>query len=306
MRSYMLKRVLQGIVTLLGAVTLVFFLARALPGDPVDLMLGEHATAESRIALREALHLDDGLAVQYIRTLSGLSRMDLGTSLRTGRPVREELLRAFPLTLFLGGTALLWACLFAFPFGTLAALRPESRADGFLRLLSTAGLALPSFLVGPLLLLAFAVLLPLFPISGADETGALILPSLTLSVPLGALLSRMVRASILQEAGREYVRTARAKGLGPVRTFVRHALRNAMLPILTLVGLQFGTVLTGAVITEKIFRWPGLGTLILTSIESRDYPVVQGTVLLFAAVYIATNLLTDLAYAWVDPRVHHG
>lgn len=306
MRSYILRRLAWGLCSVLGAATLVFFLGRALPGDPVDAMLGENAPLARKAELRAALHLDAPLPVQYVRFLYGASRGELGTSLRTGRPVTTELAEAFPRTLRLGLWALLAACLLGLPLGGFAARAPNSRADGLSRLASTAGLALPSFFLGPLLLLGLAVLLPLFPISGCDEPGAVVLPAATLALPLAGALSRVTRASFLAETGREFMRTAMAKGLTGGRAFWVHAGRNALLPVLTTVGMQFGAVLTGAVLAEKVFRWPGLGTLVLQSIGSRDYPTVQGVVLLFASVYVAANLLADLACAWADPRVRLG
>jgi peptide/nickel transport system permease protein len=292
-----------GLFSLWGAATLVFLLARALPGDPVDAMLGENAPAVRKSELRASLHLDEPLPVQYGRFLAGAGGGRLGTSLRTGRPVAVELAEAFPFTLRLGLMALLLACVVGLPLGGLAARSPGSTADSFSRFMSTAGLALPSFFLGPLLLLAFAVLVPLFPISGADEPGAVVLPAITLALPLAGVLGRVGRASLLAESGRDYLRTALAKGISVRRAFWAHAGKNALPPVLTTVGMQFGALLTGAVLAEKVFRWPGLGTLVLTSIGSRDYPAVQGVVLLFAAVYVAANLLADVACAWVDSRI---
>ena len=222
--------------------------------------------------------------------------------MRTGRPVAVELAEAFPFTLRLGLVALLVACALGLPLGGLAARRPGSVADSFSRFLSTAGLALPSFFLGPLLLLAFAVLIPLFPISGTDEPGAVVLPAVTLALPLAGVLGRVGRVSLLAESGRDYLRTALAKGISQRRAFWAHAGKNALPPVLTTVGMQFGALLTGAVLAEKIFRWPGLGTLVLASIGSRDYPTVQGVVLFFAAVYVVANLMADVTCAWVDPR----
>ncbi len=286
--------------------TLVFLLNRALPGDPVDMMLGESAPVEKRAALRQALRLDEPLWKQYGGYLGDLCTGHLGTSLRTGRPVAREIGEALPRTLQLGLSALLLACLMAFPAGLCAARRPGGKADRATALFTTAGLSLPSFFLGPVFLLLFAVELRWFPVSGADEPGSWFLPAVTLALPLSALLTRVLRASVLEETAQEYLLTARMKGLGEGRVLWVHALRNALLPVLTVLGLQFGAVLTGAILTEKIFRWPGLGTLVLRAIASRDYPVVQGAVLLFAAVAVGANLLTDAAYGWADPRVRHG
>lgn len=306
MRGYLLKRLLLALPTLWGLVTLVFLLSRALPGDPVDLMLGESAPIEKRAALRQALRLDEPLWAQYVGYIGDLCAGNLGTSLRTGRPVAEEIAEAFPRTLQLGLDALFLACLVAFPAGLISARRPGGRADHAATLFSTAGLSLPSFFLGPLFLLLFAVELRWFPVSGADEPGSGFLPAVTLALPLAALLTRVLRAAVLDETAQDYLLTARMKGLGEDRVLWVHALRNALLPVLTVLGLQFGAVLTGAILTEKIFRWPGLGTLVLRAIASRDYPMVQGAVLLFAVVAVGANLLTDAAYGWADPRVRHG
>ncbi len=305
MLRYAAWRLLMFVPTLLGLLTLVFFLNRAMPGDPVDIMLGENAPRAKRAELRHSLHLDEPLPRQYLDYLEGLAAGRLGTSIRSGRPVLEELERAFPLTAELGCAAMVLACLIAFPCGLVAARRKTSLPARAADFYSSAGLSLPSFFLGPLLLMAFAVELPWFPVSGADEPGSLFLPALTLAVPMSALLTRIIKASLGEEEDREYLRTALMKGLSPRTAFRRHALQNAMLPVVTVIGLQFGALLTGAILTEKIFRWPGLGTLVLNAISSRDYPVVQGVVLLFAVVTLLVNLSTDLLYAWLDPRVRY-
>ncbi len=303
---YALARILLFFPTLWGLLTLVFFLNRAMPGDPVEIMLGENAAPARRVEMRHALGLDRPLAVQYGDYLAGLATGRLGRSLRTGRPVSAELADAFPRTLELGCCAMLLACLVAVPLGTAASRRPGGPWDATARFISSAGFSLPSFFLGPLLILAFAVKYPWLPVSGADEPGSIVLPSLALGLPLAALLVRIVRTSVGEEAHREYVRAALARGLREGTAFRRHALRNALLPVVTVAGLQFGAVLTGAIITEKIFRWPGLGTLVLTAITGRDYPVVQGAVLLFAVTVLTVNLGTDLLYARIDPRVRYA
>ena len=306
MRRYFLKRLILFVPTLLGLLTLVFLLGRTLPGDPVDIMLGENAAPEARAALRRALRLDEPLLVQYGGYLGDLARGHLGASLRTGRPVSRELAEAFPRTAELGLAALALACCAALPMGLAAARRPGGRVDLAVRAFTTAGLSLPSFFLGPLLLLGFAVLWPLFPVSGADEPGSLVLPAVTLAVPLAAVMARILRASLLAESGKDYLQTARMKGLSEVEAFRAHALRNALLPPLTVLGLQAGAVLTGAILAERIFRWPGMGTLVVTAIKSRDYPVVQGTVLTFALTALLASLTADLLYAWADPRVRYA
>ncbi len=303
MKVYLLGRLLLAVPTLLGVAALVFLLGHALPSDPAEVMLGERAAPAELATLRHEMGLDRPLAVQFAGYLTDLSRGDLGRSLRTRRPVARELTAAFPLTARLGLTALLLALALALPAGAAAARWPGGGLDRAALFFSTAGLSLPSFFLGPLLLLAFAVARPWFPISGPDEPGAVVLPALTLAVPLAAYLSRVVRASLREESARDYLRAARARGLSENRAFFRHAFQNALPPVATVAGLQLGAVLTGAVIAEKVFRWPGMGTLVLTAIGSRDYPVVQGVLLVFAVVTVAANLASDLAVAALDPRV---
>ncbi len=302
MRGFLLKRLFWAVPTVLGVVTLVFLLGHALPSDPAEIMLGETAPPGKKAELRHDLGLDRPLLEQYARYMAGLARGDMGRSFRTGRPVAAELGAAFPLTLRLGLTALLIAVASALSLGGMAARWPGGAVDRFALLVSTAGLSMPSFFLGPVLLLAFAVWRPWFPVSGADEPGAIVLPAMTLALPLSGFLTRMVRASMLEESRRDYLRAARARGLTETRAFFRHAGPNGLAPVVTVVGLQLGAVLTGAVLAEKIFRWPGLGTLVLSAIGSRDYPLVQGAILAFAVVAAAANLFADLAVAMLDPR----
>jgi len=306
MRAYLAGRLLLAVPTLLGVAALVFFLGRALPADPVEVMLGENAPRSEREALRREMGLDRPLAVQFGRYLGELARLDLGRSLKTGRPVAAELAQAFPLTARLGLTALLGALVLALPLGGAAARRPGGAWDRVAAAFCTAGLSLPSFFLGPLLLLAFAVYRPWFPVSGVDEPGAVVLPAITLGVPLAAYLTRFVRAALREEAGKEYLRAARARGLSEGGAFLRHALPNALPPVVTVAALQFGAVLTGAVIAETVFRWPGMGTLLLSAVGTRDYPLLQGCVLAFASVYVVANLGADLAVAALDPRAREG
>ncbi len=305
MTRTLLKRLALFFPSTFAVVTAVFFLGRALPGDPGEILLGEGAAAEARLEWRRAEGLDLPLHVQYGRFLAGLARLDLGRSLRTGRPVVLELGEALPETLRLGTAALILTVLLAFPLALAA-----GRGSGWLRAgasaFSSASLALPSFLLGPLLLLALAVETPFFPVSGSDEPGALFLPAVTLAVPSSAFLSRVLAAALREEAGRDYLRAARARGLGALPAFLRHALPNALPAGVTVLGLQAGALLTGAIFTEKIFRWPGLGSLTLSAISGRDYPVVQGAVILFAVVTLSATLLADLAAAALDPRGRDG
>jgi peptide/nickel transport system permease protein len=291
------------LLVMLGACSLVFLLIHLIPGDPVEAMLGETARAADREAMRSALGLDAPLWQQYLDYLGGLLRLDLGDSLREQRPVASILAERLPPTLVLTSAALLLAVVIAVPLGVLAARHQRGRLDGLAMGFSLLGMAVPNFWLGPLLILVFSLWLGWTPISGMQGPLSLILPAITLGTGLAAVLARMVRASLLEVMGEDYVRTARAKGLAEADVLRHHALRNAWLPVLTLLGLQLGALLGGAVITETIFAWPGIGSLLVEAIQARDFPVVQGAVLLIAALYVAVNTATDLAYLSVDPRV---
>jgi peptide/nickel transport system permease protein len=300
------RRVLLALPTLFGVATLVFFFIHLLPGDPVDVMLGEAASAVDRTRLRGALGLDRPLLEQYLTFLSNTARGDLGRSLRDGMPVSTLIRSRLPATLLLAAAAALLAVAIAIPLGALSARHrgrwPDSAATGFALL----GASLPNFFLGPLLVLLFSVWLGWLPVSGADSAASLILPAVTLGFGMSAILTRLVRAAVLDALSADYIRTARAKGLSELSVFLRHALRSALLPVVTILGLQLGSLFGGAVITETIFAWPGVGRLTLQAIDSRDYPLVQGCVLVIACGYVATNLLTDLAYHHLDPRLRFG
>lgn len=293
-------------VVVLGVTTLVFLLLHLVPGDPVEVMLGEYASAGDRAALRAALGLDRHLALQWLDFMLGLAHGDLGVSLATGRPVAALLGGHFAMTALLAGASLAVAVVIGVPLGVLAALRAGRAWDTGSAVLAVLGMSVPNFVLGPFLMLIFAVGLGWFPIGGADSARALVLPAATLGLSLGALLARMTRAALLEELGRPYVLAARARGLPAARVVVGHALRNAALPIVTTLGLQLGALLGGAVVTETVFGWPGLGQLAVESIHRRDYPVVQGAVLLIALSYVLVNVLTDLLYARLDPRIGSG
>ena len=291
-----------------GVTTIVFMLQRLIPGDPVEIYLGEQAMAVDKDRLRKERHLDEPLLVQFGYFLKSIGDGTLGKPLyQKGRTVSELIFRRYPATLKLAGAAILVAMLIAIPLGVLAALRQYSIFDHAAMAASLLGIAVPVFWLGPILLLIFAVKLQWLPVSG-DEEGwrSLILPAVTVGCALAAMLSRMTRASMLEVIREDYVTTARAKGLPERRVIWKHALRNATILILTVLGVQFGTALGGAVITENVFGWPGLGTLLIESIRARDYDVVQGCVLVISASYVIVNLCTDLLYAVVDPRVRLG
>ncbi len=306
MVNLILSRIMSACVVIFGVIILVFFLIHLIPGDPVEVMLGESAQPADRELLRQQLGLDKTIAEQLWRYLSGLGEFNLGNSLHARKPVFDLLLERMPATIQLTFSALAVAVLIALPLGTIAAIRHGSIWDQFAIGFATLGVSIPNFVMGPILILVFSFALGWLPVSGSDAPGSIILPALTLGTALAAVLARMLRSTLLEILGEDFIRTARAKGLNELHVVVRHALGNAMLPIITLLGLQLGVLLGGAVITEIVFSWPGLGSLTIESIERRDYPVVQGCVLVISLIYVLVNSFTDLAYAWLDPRIHYG
>ncbi len=303
MRGFVLERLLLAIPTVFGVVTLVFLLLHLVPGDPVDVMLGETARAADKLRLRHQLGLDRPLPIQYARYLRRLARGDLGRSLHSGRPVRRMIVARYPATLELAAGALLVAVALAAPLGIAAAARPHSLLDAVCRSIAVFGAAVPNFWLGPLLILIFAIAVEWAPVSGRDGLAHLILPALTLGMGMAAVLIRMLRATLLDRLGDDYIRTARGKGASEPRVLLTHALRNAVLPVVTVLGLQAGALLAGAIITETIFAWPGIGRLTLLAIQTRDYPLVQGCILVIALTYVIVNLCTDLLYGAIDPRL---
>jgi peptide/nickel transport system permease protein len=301
--SGIVRRLFLTLPTVLGVATLVFFFVHLLPGDPVDVMLGEAASAADRASLRAALGLDRPLGQQYFEFVRRAAIGDLGRSLRDGTPVARRIADCLPATLLLAITAGGIALLIAVPLGALAARHRGRWLDAAATGFSLIGASLPNFFLGPLLVLLFSVRLEWFPVSGADSLAALALPATTLGLGMSSLLTRLVRAAVLDTLGADYVRTARAKGLPEPTVFLRHALRSALLPVITVFGLQIGGLLGGAIVTETIFAWPGIGRLTLQAINGRDYPLLQGCVLVIACGYVATNFLTDLVYQRLDPRV---
>jgi len=304
--KHLLARLGAALVVVLGVCTLVFLLIHLVPGDPVEAMLGENAQPADREAMRRALGLDRPLAEQYLDYLGGLARLELGTSFQDRRPVAAILTERLPATLELTLAALALALTLALPLGILAARHRGGPLDSGAMGLALVGVSIPNFWLGPLLILCFSLWLGWTPVSGREGPASLILPALTLGTGLAAILARMVRASVLEVLGEDYIRTARAKGLTESRVLWGHALRNAWLPILTLIGLQLGGLLGGAVITETVFAWPGVGSLLVEAIQGRDYPLVQACVLLVSLTYVLVNTLTDLVYTWVDPRIRWG
>ena len=303
MTSYLIRRLGQAIPIALLVSTLVFSLIHLIPGDPVEMMLGEGAQRGDVERLRQQLGLDRPLGAQYLSYMGGLLRGDLGSSLHFGEPVTRLLLERYPATILLAVASMLVALAVALPLGILAAYRRNSFVDHLSRFFALLGVSIPNFWLGPMLILVFAIRFDLFPVSGRSGPASLVLPAITLGTALAGLLTRMVRTSLAEELHRPYLVTAEAKGLSKAAVVLRHALRNASIPVTTVVGLQFGALLTGAIITETIFSWPGVGRMVIQAIQLRDYPLVQGGVLAIALTYVVLNVLTDLLYALLDPRI---
>ena len=306
MPSFLLSRLLSMFTVLLGVITLIFFLIHLVPGDPVQAMLGETATPTDLEALRQALGLNEPLFTQWWLYMSNLFQGDLGNSLYSKEPIVDILIERFPATLELAGAGLLVAILLALPLGSIAALRKDTVYDNGAMVFSLLGVSIPNFWLGPMLILLFSLTLGWLPVSGREGGLSLVLPAITLGTALAAILGRMIRSTLLEVLNEDYIRTARAKGLRESAIVVHHALRNASLPTITILGLQLGTLLGGAVITEIIFAWPGIGQLTIESIQRRDYPLVQACILLISVSYVMVNTFTDILYGWLDPRVRYS
>jgi peptide/nickel transport system permease protein len=305
-KQFIWRRLLLLLPTLFGALSLVFLLVHLIPGDPVEVMLGETASGADKQELRRALGLDKPLATQYRTFLTKLAVGDLGSSLFEQASVSEIIGQRLPATLELALCAMIAALAISFPLAFLAARRPGSSADRMALLFSLLGLSLPNFWLGPLLMILFSIQLGWMPVSGRGGVLHVILPALTLGLGMAAILTRMLRASLLQVARAEFVQTARAKGLSEKSVWLKHMLRNALLSVVTIMSLQFGALLAGSLITETVFSWPGIGRLTVQAIQTRDYPLVQGCVLVIAVAYVLVNILNDIIYKWVDPRVSYG
>ncbi len=306
-----MKRVLRSLLLRLGytlpvlwlVVSVVFLLIHIVPGDPVEQMLGEGARTEDIAALRHLYGLDQPLGTQYVHYWRGVLHGNLGRSIRLNDSVTHLVLTRYPFTVELTAAALVIAILLAVPAGIAAALRRGTSRDHAISVVSLLGLSFPAFALGPILMLLVSIKLGWLPVSGAGDLSHLVLPAVTMGSALAAILTRMVRTSMLEELGQDYIRTARAKGL-PERTVVyKHALRNALIPVITLIGLQFGALLAGAIVTETIFSWPGIGRLTVSAISNRDYPLLQGCILAIGLTYVLVNLATDILYVVVNPRI---
>lgn len=303
MLRHLLHRLLYTLPVLWLVVTVVFLLIHLVPGDPIQQMLGEGASGVDIQAARHAYGLDVSLGRQYLNYWKGVFHGDLGQSIRFNQNVFKIILQRYPATIELTLAALLVALALAIPAGVHSARRRNRWDDRLLSFVSLLGLSFPNFALGPILILLFAVQLGVLPVSGSGTLAHLVLPAVTMGGSLAAILTRMVRTSMLEELGQDYIRTARAKGLPEDVVVYRHALRNAMVPVLTVVGLQFGALLAGAIVTETIFSWPGIGRLTIQAISSRDYFLVEGCILAIGLTYIGVNFFTDLLYTVVNPRI---
>ena len=299
----LLKRLLGTIPVIFGVLLLTFVLVHSIPGDPVEVMLGESATSADREVLRQNLGLDEPLPIQFFQYVAKVAQGDLGVSIHSKKPIVDLLAERLPATVKLAALALMIAISIGVPLGIVAALKVDRWADNLATVLSLTVSAMPHFWLGPLLMMVFALWLGLLPVSGMDANTSIILPALTLGFGLAAILTRMTRASMLEVLHEDFIRTARAKGLPEKIVILKHALRAALLPIVTVLGLQLGSLLAGTVITETVFAWDGIGRLLVESIEKRDYPVTQACVLVIALTYVFVNLLTDIIYTRIDPRV---
>lgn len=300
---YILSRLFAAVIVIFGVITLVFFLIHLIPGDPAEFMLGEYAKPADLQAMRESMGLDKPILIQYWHYLKSVLSLEFGESLLYKKPVMEIIAFRLPASIELAIASLLVALLLALPLGVIAAVKKDSWLDRTAMTFSLLGVSIPNFWLGPLLILIFSISLDLLPVSGRQGWSSLILPAVTLGTAFAAILSRMIRSSLLEVLAEDYIRTAYAKGLGKFKVVVKHGLRNALLPVITLLGIQLGALLGGAVITETVFDWPGIGKLTVDAIMSRDYPMVQACILLISLFYVMVNILTDLLYVYIDPRI---
>jgi peptide/nickel transport system permease protein len=300
---YISIRLLYLVPVLWLVVSVVFFLIHLVPGDPIQQMLGEGASSTDLQTARHAYGLDLPLGQQYLRYWKGVLRLDLGRSLRYDQPVSQVIVQRYPQTLQLTVASLIVALLISIPAGVRSARRRNRWDDRALSFASLLGLSFPNFALGPILILFFSIYLGWLPVSGSGTLAHVVLPAITMGGALAAILTRMVRTAMLEELGQDYIRTARAKGLSENAVVYRHALRNALVPVLTVVGLQFGALLAGAIVTETIFSWPGIGRLTIQAIGNRDYYLVQGCILMIGLTYVVVNFMTDFFYSLVNPRI---
>ncbi len=305
MKNFFLNKLLFTFPTIFGVVTLVFLIIHLIPGDPVEIMLGETATLTDKAKLRADLGLDLPISVQYFRFITNLVQGDFGISFHFRQPAFDLIIKRLPATIELSLGALVVALMISVPLGILSAAKQYSFIDQTSLFVALLGVSMPNFWLGPLLIIIFSINLGWLPVSGRGDITHLLLPAITLGSSMAAILTRMIRSSLLDILNEEYIKTARAKGLPEQIILFKHALRNALLPVVTILGLQFGSLLAGSIITETIFSWPGIGRLTIQAIISRDYALVQGCVMIIALGYVFINLLTDLLYVWIDPRIKY-
>ena len=305
MLNYVIKRLFSMIPVLVGISILLFFMLRMLPGDPAQVLAGQMASPEEIETIRKQLGLDRPVYEQYLSYLGRLARLDLGRSARTQNPVIEEIWARLPNTALLAVVAIGLACLFGIPAGVISAVRPYTWVDYVVTMGALFGISMPVFWLGLMLVVVFAVVLRWLPAGGTGSWQHVVLPSVTLASFVVAFIARMTRSTMLETLSLDYISTARSKGLREKVVVIKHALKNALIPIVTVVGLQFGLLLGGAVLTETVFAWPGIGRLIVDSILARDYPVIQGTILIFGLLYILVNLAVDILYVVIDPRIRY-
>ena len=303
MIDYLVRRLIALIPVALGVATLTFALIHLVPGDPVVAMLGDSAGPADIAGMRHELGLDQSITAQYLTFLWGLAHGDLGASISMKEPVARLIAGRFPATLELAGAGLLVAIGLAFPLGIIAGANPGGAVDMGAMGFAILGISVPHLYLGPLMMIVFSLDLGWFPLTGRGGLAHLVLPAVTLGTALAAILARMLRQSLVQVREADYIRTARSKGLSAFAALTRHGLRNALTPMITLVGLETGALLTGAIVTEMIFSWPGMGRLLIAAISARDYPLVEGCVLTFALSYVVVNMATDLVYGIADPRI---
>jgi peptide/nickel transport system permease protein len=306
MFQYIIRRLLSTIPVLFGISVMLFFLLRALPGDPAQVIAGELATQEQVELIRQQLGLDEPVYVQYAKFLSRLARFDLGISTRTQYPVTQEIMPRLLNTVILAATATILACLLGIPAGIIAAVKPYTTMDMVVTVLALFGMSMPAFWLGLMLIIVFSVKFKLLPVGGNAGFVYLILPAITLAAALVAVIARNTRSAMMEVLAQDYITTARSKGVQEKMVIIRHGIKNSFIPIVTVIGLQLGTMLGGTVLTETVFAWPGLGRLLISSILARDYPVIQGAILIFALMFVLTNLAVDLTYAYLDPKVRYG
>ncbi|HLP46783.1 MAG TPA: ABC transporter permease [Candidatus Kapabacteria bacterium] len=305
MKKYLAKRLLLLAFLLFAVSTLIFFFLHFIPGDPAVGILGEGADAANAARIRSELNLDKPLGAQFRIYNKNLLNLSFGKSIYNNKPVSQNIFIHLPNTLYLAAAAMTLALLVSFPLGALAAFKENSFLDMVVTFASSAGLAMPTFFLGPLLIILFSVKMGLLPVSGSEGFKSIILPVFTLGVSMCAFLTRIIKVSVGVELKKPYVLLARAKGLNETGVFFKHVLKNAMIPIITTVGMQLGALLTGAIVTETIFSWPGIGTLLINSINRRDYPMIQGLIVFITSIYLIVNFLVDLTYFFFDPRTRH-